>query len=224
MKKVSLRLLLQTLDLIVTRNHLHHILETLEMTAPRIRILIYIVVTLAMPVLAQEIGRLPGRESPRTTRAEIGKVGQEKDSKMAGKEGLMKGHHMRACQGKNQNIGESHAPSPIPELINTISLQTGQPPRISNALKDMEDHPLATQMTHKPDLGQMVEECAAHHVTDLAHSSLRIKTTLEAAKGDQHSNVEKVATDRVPILKDVRTALSTGANPRTGKVLRLSQA
>jgi hypothetical protein len=151
--------MLQTLDLIVmteTRSHLHHILETLEMTAPHIRILIYIAVTLAMPVLAQEIGRLPERESPRTARAEIGKVGQEKDSKVAGKEGLMKENQMRACQGKNQNIGESHALSPIPGLINTTGLQTGQPPRIKNDLKDAEDHPLATQMTHEPDLGGRV--------------------------------------------------------------------
>ena len=111
----------------------------------------------------------------------------------------------------------------IPELINTISLHTGQPPRIRKALKDVVDHPLATQMTHERDLGQMVEECVAHHVTDLANSSPRIETALEAAKGDQHSNVEKAATDRVPILKDVRTAISTGADPRTGEVLRLSQ-
>jgi hypothetical protein len=107
MKKVPIRLMLQTLDLILmtetiqTRSHLHHILETLEMTAPHIRILIYIAVILAMPVLVQEIGRLPEKGSPRTDKAEIGKVGQKKDSKVAGKEGLMKGNHMRGCQGKN---------------------------------------------------------------------------------------------------------------------------
>ena len=79
-------------------------------------------------------------------------------------------------------------------------------------------------MTHKRDLGQMVEECVAHHVTDLAHSSPRGETPLVAAKGDQGSSVEKAATDRVPILKDVRTAILTVADPRTGEVLRLRQA
>ena len=219
--------MLQTLDLIAmteTRNHLHQVLETLEMTVLRIKILIYIVVTPAMPVLAQETERLPGREGHKTTRAEVGKVGQMKDSRMADKGGPMNGSHMRACQGKNRKIGEGHAPSPIPELINTISPHTGQPPRIRKALKDVVDPPLAMQMTHERELGQMVEECVVHHVTDLAHSSPRRETPLVAAKGDQHSNVEKVATEHVPIPKDAKATLSTGAGLKIGKVLQPSQA
>jgi hypothetical protein len=61
-------------------------------------------------------------------------------------------------------------------------------------------------------------------VIDPPHSSLIIETTPEAAKGDQHSNVEKVATERVPIPKDAKATLSTGAGLRTGKVLQPSQA
>jgi hypothetical protein len=233
MKKIPIKSMLQTLDLIVmteiiqTRSHLHHILETLKVTAPHTRILIPIAVILVMLVLVQEIGHLPENEkgSPRTDKAGIGKVGQEKGSKVAGKEGLMKDNQMGAGQGKNQNIGESRVLSPIPGLINTAEPQIGQPPRINNAPKDTEDHPQATQMTHVPDLGhRTVAECVVPRVIDPPHSSLIVGTTPEAAKEDQHSNVEKVATGNVLIPKDAKAALSTGAGLKIGKVLQPSQA
>ena len=80
-------------------------------------------------------------------------------------------------------------------------------------------------MTQVPDLGhRMVEECVVHRVIDPPHSSLIVGTTPEAAKDDQHSNVEKVATGSVLIPKDAKATLSTGAGLKIGKVLQPSQA
>jgi hypothetical protein len=55
-------------EVIQTKSHLHHILETSEVTAHHTRILIPIAVILGMLVLVQEIGHLPENEkgSPRT--------------------------------------------------------------------------------------------------------------------------------------------------------------
>ena len=59
---------------------------------------------------------------------------------------------------------------------------------------------------------------------DPPHSSLIIETAPEADKGDQHSNIEKVATEHIPIPKDAKATLSTGAGLKIGKVLQPSQA
>jgi hypothetical protein len=80
-------------------------------------------------------------------------------------------------------------------------------------------------MTLVLDLGHiMVKECVVHHETGPPHSSLRVGTTLEAAKDDPRSNVVKVATGHVLILKDARVTLLTGVGLAIGKALQASPA
>jgi hypothetical protein len=215
-------------EMIPTRNHLHHILEISEVTAHPTGIPIPTAVILDMLVLVQEIGHLPEKEkgSPRTDKVGTGKVGQEKESKVADREGLLKDNQMGTGQGKNQNTEEGHVLSLIPGVIKTTEPQTGQTPQINNAPKFMESPPpQATQMTLVLDLGhRMVKECVVHHKTGPPHSSLRIGTTPEAAKDDQRSNVVKVATGHVLLLKDVRTTLLTEVGLVKRKELQPSQA
>ena len=199
-----------------TRHHLHHPLEILEVTAHPTGTLISTAVILNMLVLLDKIEHPLEKEkgNRRTARVGTGKVGQEKENKVADRVGLEKGSPMGIGQGKNQNNSEpGHVLSPTPGVIKTIDPQTGQTPQINNAPKFMESlPPQATQMTLAPDLGhRMVIECVVHHKTGPPHSRLRIGTTPEAAKDDQRSNVEKVATGHVLILKDARATLSTGA-------------
>ena len=196
-------------EMIPTGHHLHHTLEILEVTAHPTRTLIPTAVILDMLVLLDKIEHLQEKESRRIDKVGTGKVGQEKESKVADREGLLKDNQMGTGQGKNQNTEEGHVLSPIPGVINTTEPQPGQPHQTVSASKATEDPPPATKMIHVPDLGhRTVKECVVHHVIGPPHRSPTAGTAPEAVK-DKLSNAEKVAIGHVPILKDVRATLST---------------
>jgi hypothetical protein len=93
----------------------------------------------------------------------------------------------------------------------------GQPHRTVSHSEGMEDHTLAQEMIHVPDLGHRIGTgCVVHRVIGRPHHSPTAGTAPEVAK-DKHSNAETTAIGHVLILKDVRATLSSVADLVIGK-------